>query len=227
MVLLGTVISNTVQLQAMSTTNSGAASSQSSATSSRITRTQRAATERLKRRTAIKNILTNTESASTSEVISTPRPSPRTIRTKAAAPDAPESRSVRPTVVLEKAGCGDGLLLDAEECDDGNKVSGDGCSAACAIEVGFDCDRYAQPTTCRERCGNGGVSVNETCDDGNANDLDGCSRYCKTEYGFTCTTASPNVCTAVCGNASTNGAEQCDDGNTASGDGCSSTCLSE
>ncbi len=210
----------------MSTTNSGAESSQSSAASSKITRAQRAATERLKRRTAIKNILTNTESTSTSEV-STPRPSPRTIRTKAAAPDSPESRSVRPTIVLEKAGCGDGLLLDAEECDDGNKVSGDGCSATCAIEVGFDCDRYAQPTTCRERCGNNGVSINETCDDGNANDLDGCSRYCKLEYGFTCTTASPNVCTAVCGNGSTHGAEQCDDGNTASGDGCSSTCLSE
>lgn len=37
--------------------------------------------------------------------------------------------------------CGDGLILagDAEECDDGNDRSGDGCSETCTIETGWMC----------------------------------------------------------------------------------------
>jgi len=35
--------------------------------------------------------------------------------------------------------CGDGLLLGTEQCDDGNAVSGDGCSATCQSEAGFTC----------------------------------------------------------------------------------------
>jgi fibro-slime domain-containing protein len=35
--------------------------------------------------------------------------------------------------------CGDGLLLGTEACDDGNAVSGDGCSSDCKIEDGFTC----------------------------------------------------------------------------------------
>jgi cysteine-rich repeat protein len=31
--------------------------------------------------------------------------------------------------------CGDGVLVPPEECDDGNLVSGDGCSAGCLAEV--------------------------------------------------------------------------------------------
>ncbi len=38
--------------------------------------------------------------------------------------------------------CGDGLVLGSEQCDDGNVVSGDGCSSTCQIEPGFTC---AQP----------------------------------------------------------------------------------
>jgi cysteine-rich repeat protein len=37
--------------------------------------------------------------------------------------------------------CGDGLVVGAEACDDGNEASGDGCSADCsAIEYDFYCD---------------------------------------------------------------------------------------
>ena len=35
--------------------------------------------------------------------------------------------------------CGDGTREFAEECDDGNQMSGDGCSASCTIESGFVC----------------------------------------------------------------------------------------
>lgn len=30
-------------------------------------------------------------------------------------------------------------MKGAETCDDGNKVSGDGCSAKCAVEAGYNC----------------------------------------------------------------------------------------
>ena len=35
--------------------------------------------------------------------------------------------------------CGDGFILNGERCDDGNAVSGDGCSSTCQIEAGFTC----------------------------------------------------------------------------------------
>ena len=34
--------------------------------------------------------------------------------------------------------CGDGVVNGSEECDDGNTLSGDGCSALCALEPGGD-----------------------------------------------------------------------------------------
>ncbi len=35
--------------------------------------------------------------------------------------------------------CGDGFNYGFYECDDGNKISGDGCDATCRIEKGFNC----------------------------------------------------------------------------------------
>lgn len=35
--------------------------------------------------------------------------------------------------------CGDGLNFGLVQCDDGNLISGDGCSAMCEIEIDFDC----------------------------------------------------------------------------------------
>ena len=35
--------------------------------------------------------------------------------------------------------CGDGVLTENEECDDNNKVDGDGCSSSCKLEEGFSC----------------------------------------------------------------------------------------
>jgi MYXO-CTERM domain-containing protein len=37
--------------------------------------------------------------------------------------------------------CGNGVVSAAEGCDDGGNVSGDGCSASCAIEPGYFCSR--------------------------------------------------------------------------------------
>jgi cysteine-rich repeat protein len=32
--------------------------------------------------------------------------------------------------------CGDGVKNGSEQCDDGNRTNGDGCSAACLTEMG-------------------------------------------------------------------------------------------
>ena len=50
------------------------------------------------------------------------------------------------------AQCGNSLLNTGEECDDGNRVAGDGCSAACAVEPGrWECDLIGAP--CERDCG--------------------------------------------------------------------------
>jgi len=64
--------------------------------------------------------------------------------------------------------CGDGILDPGEECDDGNNVDGDSCSAVCVVEF----------------CGDGTVNdaPNEQCDDGNTEPFDGCSAICEIEF---------------------------------------------
>src|SRR6266699_16317 len=65
--------------------------------------------------------------------------------------------------------CGDGKVDPDEECDDGNRVGGDGCSAACKVESGMP------------RCGDGILETGEACDDGNTIGGDGCTADCKIE----------------------------------------------
>jgi fibro-slime domain-containing protein len=125
-------------------------------------------------------------------------------------------------------GCGDGTLTSDEACDDGNRVSGDGCNAACLIvERGFSCPNPGKPCRAIARCGDGIVASSEQCDDGNLAPGDGCSERCRVELGKKCEGA-PSVCTdAKCGNGIIEGAESCDDGNTTPFDGCSALCLRE
>jgi cysteine-rich repeat protein len=123
--------------------------------------------------------------------------------------------------------CGDGAVEGGEQCDDGNLVDGDGCSASCETEgicgdatvgAGEECDDGNTSSgdgcsaTCQLEtvCGNGVVEGVEQCDDGNTVSGDGCSSKCRFE--------------SVCGNAVVEGLEQCDDGNAVGGDGCSATC---
>lgn len=58
--------------------------------------------------------------------------------------------------------CGNGVVDDGEECDDGNATRFDNCSPLCQIE-----------------CGNGIIEGTESCDDGNRLDDDGCSAECQ------------------------------------------------
>jgi cysteine-rich repeat protein len=169
--------------------------------------------------------------------------------------------------------CGDGSVGYPEECDDGNTVSGDGCSATCELEPGYACSPN-QPCHVVV-CGDGsedsylnsdGVWTYELCDDGNAVSGDGCSATCVPEVGYSCFDPGLPCKKVVCGDGSideyvsevTTGSggsaggpgiprsgsagfagsgtsgpaigyaiEQCDDGNAVSGDGCSATCQIE
>ncbi|MEM9452651.1 MAG: DUF4215 domain-containing protein [Myxococcota bacterium] len=120
------------------------------------------------------------------------------------------------------AQCGDGLISDeSEACDDGNTDDGDGCSAACEIENGFEC--MDEPSTCASVCGDGLVASDEVCDDGNTDDGDGCSAACEPENGFMCV-GEPSVCASICGDGLVASDEPCDDMNVVPGDGCTELC---
>lgn len=101
-------------------------------------------------------------------------------------------------VCIDIGGCGDGIVGEGEVCDDGNLISGDGCSTDCrSLEV----------------CGNYIIDSvrGETCDDGNHLALDDCDPYCQAE---------------LCGNGRLDPEEACDDDNAMSRDGCRNDCQS-
>jgi cysteine-rich repeat protein len=121
--------------------------------------------------------------------------------------------------------CGNGMFEPGEDCEDGNTVSGDGCSSRCKIEDGPPCP--FPPCGLKEVCGNGKLTSMEICDDGNSVGGDGCSADCQAvETGFRCR-APGRRCAPICGDRMLRDGETCDDGNTLDGDGCSIYCLTE
>jgi cysteine-rich repeat protein len=125
------------------------------------------------------------------------------------------------------ADCGDGVVQDDEECDDGNDVDTDDCTSTCLeatcgdgflfarqedCDDGNDIDTDDCPSTCRNaRCGDGFTNEDvEECDDANLIETDACLSSCQS---------------ASCGDgvvfANT---EECDDGNDIDTDDCPSTC---
>ncbi|HKU44704.1 MAG TPA: DUF4215 domain-containing protein, partial [Polyangiales bacterium] len=104
--------------------------------------------------------------------------------------------------------CGSGYINGGETCDDGDTTGGDGCSATCSVETGYQCS--GQPSVCTTVCGNGAIHGAEACDDGDSDSGDGCSGSCAIETGYQCS-GQPSVCTTVCGNGAIHGAETCDD----------------
>ena len=111
--------------------------------------------------------------------------------------------------------CGDGVVSEGEECDDGNIKPDDGCSQSCmnelscgngVMENGEECDdgekngpNQACLGTCQNNiCGDGDQGPEEECDLGGDN----------SDMGF-CTS---ECVLPVCGDNLTNGDESCDDG---------------
>ena len=124
--------------------------------------------------------------------------------------------------------CGNGVVDVAagEECDDGNQVSGDGCSADCTIETDYACSSPGHLCVSTVVCGDGRVAGREQCDDHNTVPGDGCDGSCMLETGWTC--PAPGMrCVPRCGDGLVKGWEQCDDGNTTAADGCSEICRAE
>ncbi|MDB4678673.1 DUF4215 domain-containing protein [bacterium] len=136
---------------------------------------------------------------------------------------------------VDALSCGDELIFtgEGEVCDDGNQVSGDGCSADCLSD---------------ETCANGihDPAAGEICDDGNTDGGDGCRADCLSDetcgngvtdpsLGEECDDDNPtegdgcdsNCTWSRCGNGILANDEACDDGNTDGGDGCSADCLSD
>lgn len=90
--------------------------------------------------------------------------------------------------------CGDGLVDDGEDCDDGNSDDGDACLSTCVSAA----------------CGDGRLQQGvEECDDGNDSDIDGCNTACVVQ---------------ICGDAIIQGFEPCDDGDADEFDECLNNC---
>ncbi|MBI4125641.1 MAG: DUF4215 domain-containing protein [Deltaproteobacteria bacterium] len=115
--------------------------------------------------------------------------------------------------------CGNDRVEEGEECDDGNRLNGDGCTCSCKWE----------PVP-RDHCGN------NVCETGEANvrvngevPLEGWPTICSGDCtGSVKAESPPHVYNVVCGNCLIDGTgEECDDGNTVSGDGCNSICRRE
>ncbi|MBI5254757.1 Ig-like domain-containing protein [Candidatus Falkowbacteria bacterium] len=111
--------------------------------------------------------------------------------------------------------CGNGKIEYGEECDDSNKLDGDGCNSKCLNEGSVACLKV-DDANC---CGNGIKDKAEDCDDKNAKSADGCSSKCLNE--------GSTIAGFICGNGKIEYGEDCDDKNVLAKDGCNSQCLFE
>jgi cysteine-rich repeat protein len=124
--------------------------------------------------------------------------------------------------------CGDGrsTSFDPTMCDDGNTISGDGCSSTWTVEPGYQwtTSSLTIPHTCTEICGDG-RRIGGGWDDGNNINGDGCSSMCTIELGFTCSGGSAtkkDTWVETWGDGKNLGGNEWDDNNTNDGDGWSS-----
>lgn len=137
--------------------------------------------------------------------------------------------------------CGNGRLDPGEQCDDGNTVSGDGCSTACTLEPGWRCrvpgkkcvplagfDAGSDLDDDNAVCGDGVISPFEECDcgDGSVPVPDACAGpNADGTYGG-CTTRC--LYGPFCGDGQVNGDEACDlgmlNGQVSGKDGCTQGC---
>ncbi|CAD8118577.1 unnamed protein product [Paramecium sonneborni] len=150
--------------------------------------------------------------------------------------------------------CGDGIVGDLEQCDDGNLLPYDGCYK-CKFQCYYGCNNCIElrcqecdqgfqlnfDGSCTEICGDGFIVGLEECDDMNNIQNDGCY-LCKFQchqqcldciFGF-CNQCAfgweqyNNQCQSICGNGLlVEQFEQCDDGNNQDDDGCNSKCQIE
>ncbi len=89
--------------------------------------------------------------------------------------------------------CGDGAVDGAETCDDGNTMDGDGCSATCTEEPGYDCT--GAPSVCADidECADNidDCSPNATCENAVG------SYACTCNTGYTGSGMGANGCADI------------------------------
>ena len=128
--------------------------------------------------------------------------------------------TVEPTDTMADPECGNGIVENGEDCDDGNADNTDACTdictaAACGdgyVQEGEACDDGNADNTdeCTDACalascGDGFVQGDEACDDGNADNTDACTELCMPP---------------ACGDGYVQDGEDCDDGNDLDDDAC-------
>ena len=117
--------------------------------------------------------------------------------------------------------CGNSVVdPPGEQCDDGHLLPGDGCSAACRREIGWNCS--GAPSICTTLCGDFLLAGTEQCDDGDLEDGDGCSKTCRLETFSSSSSSSvfstPTLSSSFasspprCGDTRVDAGEQCERG---------------
>ncbi len=127
--------------------------------------------------------------------------------------------------------CGDGIIQQnlGEDCDDSNRIGGDGCSGICKVEPNWTCPTAGQLCKSLIVCGDGVRQIGEGCDDHNTSTGDGCDAACKVEPGWFCAAENtPCKRLASCGDERIAAGESCDLGsNNGKGLGCDTNCRQE
>ncbi len=78
--------------------------------------------------------------------------------------------------------CGDGNVQSPEGCDDSGTADGDGCSATCQAEFGWNCAGFPKSTCTKKLCENGivfdGICLRSSIISGSADSIpNGCNAY--------------------------------------------------
>lgn len=112
--------------------------------------------------------------------------------------------------------CGDGWIQHnlSEQCDDGNRSSGDGCSSTCQMETAWSCGDGVLDLTLGEQCDDGQQCFNGKQCQRNSQCVGIGIGFCQQHDGDGCSAACQVEVAPSCGNGRVDlrWDEQCDDG---------------